>query len=144
MHTLLNYLLNIPAGTWYHFGEFMLGGAGISVTIQVLKHLTKLHGHDKLLQALNGGFATLAVAAQAYLAGGAALGPLVKQSAALAAASAVIYRISVSPLYRKFVTIEQKVEAYDTEHRDPGTSTVAATPEAPTDSPVQFGQAPEE
>lgn len=142
MHVLINYLVNIPPSTWYHFGEFLAGAAGLSVLIKLITHIFGLKGKDWLLRTLNGGFALIAVAAQAYASGGALLGPVFKQSAALAVASATVYHIAVSPLYKKFVAAEQKIEAYDEEHPE----TLVETPlEAPTDPQAILPQAaPEE
>jgi hypothetical protein len=98
-----------------------------------------------LLKFLNGSFALIAVGAQAYANGGAQLGPLFKQGAALTAASAIMYQVSVNPLYKKFIArvkkeeeLEAKAEAFDAEHADETTLDEVAqeppTEPSPSDS----------
>lgn len=140
--TVINWLTSLPASTWYHFGEFLLGGTGISVVIKVISHVkgwTSENGKTPLLQSLVAGFSYVAVTAQSLLSTHIVnLSSLGKAGAALAVVSTFAYRVAVSPLYKKFVTIVDDAAAYRKQvvppAAAPATSVPATAPVNPTDT----------
>lgn len=100
METIIHYITHIPTESWYHLAAFVLTGAGVQYTIQLIKIIGKCRFGKSFLRVLNGAFSALYVAAGAVLTGGISLGNYAKTSAALATLSVLIYRIHNSFLYK--------------------------------------------
>lgn len=135
MHLLnltVHWFLTRPVSDWYHLGEFFLGGGGVAVTVQVLKHVNNWHGRKNLLRGLTTLFSLIVAGAQSYLHS-IPPGTAVKSGLSLAVVSTFVYEISVSPLYGKFMNLVTDAETYrqsvTPQSVSPSGADVAAQPE---------------
>lgn len=110
---IINYIMHVPAGTWYHLAAFVLTGAGAQYTVQLVKVIARNKFGKGILRFLNGSISTLYVALGAFTTGGIALGNLTKTSAAVATLSVLIYRFHDSFLYKSAQNVVDTATATD-------------------------------
>lgn len=104
MQTLINYINSVPQSSWNALFVYLAGGAGISVVLQVIKYVFKLHDDKKLLTVLLGILSFLPTAADALISSSNQSLVAVGQSSAYLMTFAVLmHRFAVSPIYSRLV-----------------------------------------
>ncbi len=111
--SIVNWFAEIPASTWYAFGEFFILGAGVSIFMQALKHVRSWGGKKNFLTLLTGGVSFVAALAVEVLNAGALdVSQLGGIGATIFMFATIVYRVSVSPLYKKFCQLLEDAHSY--------------------------------
>lgn len=116
LQDIINYILNLPADTWYHAAGFLLTSGLVTAIVQAAKHARGKYTvvTKKFSLGLLGLLSGLATALQAYVGSGISLGNYGKTGLAIAGAATFLYHIVTSPLYKKwFAKAEEAAKPTD-------------------------------
>lgn len=107
MHSIINYLTNLPPSTWTSVLSFLGGSAVIATILQFIKKKFNMDEMKKLVVALAGIFSYIAASAS-YLLTHAATSPLptiAGNGTKLLALATLIHRFAVSPAGTKLASV---------------------------------------
>jgi hypothetical protein len=105
---LVHYVENIPMSEWKLLGSYVLGGVGVSVVLQAIRHKFQLFEsqHTKWVIGLLTVLSLIASAA-AYLINHQSATPyiLIPHFSYIMTAAFFVYHMSVNPLYEKLINL---------------------------------------
>lgn len=146
MHSIINYLTNLPPSTWTSVLSFLAGSSVVALAVQLVKKKLNLDEMKKLVIALASIFSYIAAAAS-YIISHATTSPLptiAGNGTKLLALAVLIHRFAVSPAGTKLAsvnvnTIQPWLQAVSvTKAEIKAAKAAESTPETPAPAPEQF------